>query len=81
MNININLAYKDLKPYHNIYCTKFFDRYACKRGMKFEDDPALEFVVYECTDGSEQYTKRGFVNTPSEPDKWPRCMEGIVYKV
>ena len=45
--------------------------------MQFEEDPALEMVVYECQDGTQQYTKRGFFNTPLEDDKWPRCLEGI----
>ena len=56
-------------------------RYACKRGLQFEEDPALEMVVYECQDGTQQYTKRGFFNTPPEPDKWPRCLEGYKFSI
>ena len=27
-------------------------RYACKKGMSFEDDPEMQEVVYECNSGA-----------------------------
>ena len=50
-------------------------RYVCKRGMQFEEDPAQLDVLYQCQDGSDGITPRGFFNVPDTPSGWPRCLE------
>ena len=50
-------------------------RYVCKRGMQFEEDPAQLDVLYECQDGADGVTPRGYFNVPENPGDWPRCLE------
>lgn len=41
--------------------------------MYFEDDPDMEFVEYQCQDGTEEGTERGYFLIPDEKE-WPRCL-------
>ena len=50
-------------------------RFVCERGKMFEDDPAREFVEYQCQNGSVPGSQRGYFLVPQE-DKWPRCVKG-----
>ena len=52
-------------------------RFVCERGKMFEDDPAKEYVEYQCQNGSLPGTERGYFKIPKE-DEWPRCLTGIV---
>ena len=49
-------------------------RFVCERGMMFEDEPELEYVEYQCQDGSEEDTERGYFMIPSKDEDWPRCL-------
>ena len=48
-------------------------RFVCERGTFFEFDPELEYVDYQCQDGNEEGTERGYFKIPDEAD-WPICL-------
>ena len=50
-------------------------RFVCERGMKFEDDPELQYVEYQCQNSSKHGAERGYFKIPDH-DQWPRCVEG-----
>ena len=50
--------------------------YVCEKGFQFEDDQNQVSINYQCQDGTKPGTKRGFFNTPTSDDEWPRCTEG-----
>ena len=56
-------------------------QYVCKRGYKFEDDPAQEHVEYTCQGekNDKKKLRKGFFDTPLKKEDWPRCLEGIVF--
>ena len=55
-------------------------KFVCERGMMFEDDPDIEFVEYQCKNGTLPGIERGYFKIP-EADKWPRCTSGYSIKM
>ena len=41
-----------------------------------QDDPSLESVVYTCQGETKDDLRKGFFDTPTKEDEWPRCLEG-----
>ena len=58
-------------------------RFVCKRGYKFEEDPAQVDVKYTCQDGTHKDYKdsRGYFDVPVNEEDWPRCLIGVNYEV